>query len=190
MESRPEFSIDDSVVTNVVAALASARERVGKWPLNHEGFAIAAGGLKRCYREGSNCCYKALESPSPRNLRDWRKQVMYLRYQVSIFRPVWPKVVGGLANQLKGLAQYLNEYCDLVILREAYSEPAEPLRLAEIAGRRPRMECRCRDLEKKAVAVAQRVYAESPKAFVKRMNEYWLAWRLEKATNVIAAARS
>jgi len=170
--------IGDQTAANVAAGLALARERVDEWPFHHEGFSIVAGGLKRCYKEGSNCCYLSLDNPSSRNLRDWRKQVTYLRHQVSIFRPVWPKVLGSLAEQLKLLGEYLNEYGDLIVLQEGFSMP-DSLELAEVEQRLPRIERRCRELEKKAVAVAQRVYAESPKAFVQRLNEYWLAWMLE-----------
>ena len=171
---------------DAAAALTAARERVGEWPFNHEGFSIVAGGLKRCYKEGSNCCYRALENPSLQNLRDWRKQVIYLKYQVNIFRPVWPKVLGSLADQLKMLRGYLSDYCVLIILREAVSAPTGFLGMAEVQERWPRIERRCSDLEKKAVAVAQRVYAESPKAFVARLNEYWSAWRLESAGTRVA----
>src|SRR5262249_20790222 len=124
--------------------------------------------------------YLSLDNPSSRNLREWRKQVSYLRYQISIFRPVWPKVLGSLADQLKRLGQYLNEYGDLIILREGFSLPdsVEPV---EIEERMPGIERRCRELEKRSVAIAHRVYAESPKAFVQRLNEYWSAWKLEGA---------
>src|SRR5262249_61301888 len=72
------------------------------------------------------------------------------------------------------------EYGDLIVLRDGLSI-SQPLDLAEIEERMPRIERRCRELERKAVAVAHRVYAESPKAFVQRLNEYWSAWRLEGA---------
>lgn len=183
---RPEESIEDWTLADVAASLTSARDRIEEWPLNHEGFSIVAGGLKRCYKEGSNSCYRALDDPSPQNLREWRKQVIYLKYQVSIFRPVWPKVLGSLADQLKRLRGYLSDYCDLIVLREGSSGPGASLELAEVPERRSRIERRCSDLEKKAVAVAQRVYAESPKAFVMRLNEYWSAWRLEGAGTRVA----
>src|SRR5262249_15858083 len=72
------------------------------------------------------------------------------------------------------------EYGDLIVLRDGLSI-SQPLDLAEIEERMPRIERRCRELERKAVAVAHRVYAESPKAFVQRLNEYWSAWKLEGA---------
>jgi hypothetical protein len=80
----------------------------------------------------------------------------------------------------------LSDYCDLIILRDAFDDPSASLELALVRERRPRIERRCIDLEKKAVAVAQRVYAESPKAFVIRLNEYWSAWRLEGANTQTA----
>jgi hypothetical protein len=177
----PETAIEDWTLADIADALIAASERVEGWPLNREGFSIVAGGLKRCYKEGSNCCYRALDDPSPENLREWRKQVTYLRYQVSIFRPVWPKVLGSLADQLKRLSEYLSDYRDLMILRDGFSQQPASLDVAQAQQRWPRIERRCSDLEKKAVAVAQRVYAESPKAFVMRLNEYWSAWRLENA---------
>jgi len=180
VEVKAKDGIDDEVIASVASTLAIARQRVGEWPFTHEGFSIVAGGLKRCYKDGSNCCYVSLDQPSSRNLREWHKQVTYLRYQLTIFRPVWPKVLGSLADQLKRLGEYLNEYGDLIVLREGLSR-SQPLDAAEIEGRMPRIERRCRELERKAVAVAHRVYAESPKAFVHRMNEYWSAWRLEGA---------
>jgi len=180
VEVKPQDSIEDEVIANAASTLAVARQRIGEWPFTHEGFSIVAGGLKRCYKEGSNCCYRSLDNPSALNLREWHRQVTYLRYQVNIFRPVWPKVLGSLSDQLKRLGGYLNEYGDLIVLRDGFCRPQQ-LEIAEVEERMRRVERRCRELERRAVAVAHRVYAESPKAFVHRMNEYWSAWRLEGA---------
>ena len=82
------------------------------------------------------------------------------------------------AFELQRLSEFLSEDHDLVVLRTSVLEQAKLMSqledgegLIEIIG------LRREQLQKKAIALAARLYAEEPESFVGRFQTYWHEWR-------------
>jgi CHAD domain-containing protein len=144
-----------------IAILTEARGRVDDWPLERDGFEALEGGLRRTYRRGRRDWRAALEEPSDENLHEWRKRVKDLWYHCSILQESWKPVMTALADEAHELSDRLGDDHDLAVLLDFGAESLEPL----IDERRA-------ELQEQAFAYGSRLYADKPKAFVRRL-EHW-----------------
>ena len=144
-----------------VALLTGARGRVDDWPLERDGFEALAEGLERTYRRGRRDWRAALKEPSSENLHEWRKRTKDLWYHCSILEETWKPVMAALADEAHELSDRLGDDHDLAVLLDFGAESLEPL----IATRRA-------ELQEEAFAYGSRLYADKPKAFVRRI-EHW-----------------
>jgi CHAD domain-containing protein len=144
-----------------IAILTEARARVDDWPLERDGFEALANGLERTYRRGRRDWRAAVKEPSTENLHEWRKRVKELWYHCSILQETWKPVMTALADEAHELSDRLGDDHDLAVLLEFGAESLEPL----IATRRA-------ELQEEAFAYGTRLYADKPKAFVRRI-EHW-----------------
>lgn len=167
-------------ITEIVSDLEAAQARIQAWGIDDEWVALQ-GGLHRVYKRGYKDFFQACEQPTSENLHEWRKRVKYLWYHLRILSPVWPKPLKALKKQAKKLADLLGDDHDLAVLRtfimdapEAFAEENDQLGvlLALIQQRQIELQTQARFL-------GQRIYAEKPKAFVKRMGNYWQTWQVE-----------
>jgi CHAD domain-containing protein len=81
------------ILPQLTEDLKLARQRVEEWPLNKDRFDAVGFGLKRVYRRGRRCYERTRVEGSGENFHEWRKQVKYLLYQISLLNPVWPKTL-------------------------------------------------------------------------------------------------
>jgi CHAD domain-containing protein len=177
--SRVEHRIDiKKIVPPVVEELSVARRRVASWPLNTDGFPALQKGIQRVYKRGRNSLAIVGVERTTENMHEWRKQVKYLWYQITVLNPIWPKPLGVLAHELSRLADFLSEDHDLALLGktaieqgETLANPEEVERLILLIGQRRSL------LQTKAMNLGARVYAEKPSAFARRLEAYWEAWR-------------
>jgi CHAD domain-containing protein len=144
-----------------IAILTEARGRVDDWPLERDGFEALEDGLRRTYRRGRRDWRAALEGPSDENLHEWRKRVKDLWYHCSILQESWKPVMTALADEAHELSDRLGDDHDLAVLLDFGAESLEPL----IDERRA-------ELQEQAFAYGSRLYADKPKAFVRRL-EHW-----------------
>ena len=185
---------DGEVTEQVIAALHRARSRYAAWPVDLEDPRLSVGrssrryitdsfsaigpGIAATYGRGRQGMSSAISAPSPEHFHEWRKQVKYLRHQMEIVSPVWPEVIGGLAESLSGLGDVLgddHDHAELVrmvaSLPDLMPDPDERNLLVALCHQRRA------DLQGAALVMGRRVYAESPKRFTRRLEAYWSAWR-------------
>lgn len=98
----------------------------------------------------------------------------HAEYQLRIVRETWPALVGETADQAHELADLLGDHHDLTVLHE-------DLRAREgLSGKKAfatAIERRQDELLEDALRLGVRVYAEKPKAFLRRFSIYWESWR-------------
>ncbi len=188
-EARESKKDKARAMAEVARTLRAARRRVKKWPVRHDDFTALAPGLKQVYREGRRSFAVACERPKVRNLHEWRKQVKHLRYQARLLRPLWPKMVGRLADELERLGDYLSDDHDLAILRDRILENSdgddERTDLEELVAL---IDQRRGELQLEARLLGERVYAEQPRALIQRFQAWWDAWSAEVKIDPIAAS--
>jgi CHAD domain-containing protein len=134
--------------------------------------------LKRVYRQGRKAFAVAQEEPSPDHLHAWRKQVKYLWHQLQVLQPIQLGQLTALAEQAHTLANALGDDHDLAVLSQKFL--AEPDRFPDAATMQTLaalMAHRRTPLQEQAMTLGHCLYADPPRLFVDRLQEYWRAWR-------------
>jgi len=156
------------------ATIEGGQEEIAGWPLRHDSWRLVEPGLLRSYRRGRRAMKRARTEPVADNVHEWRKRAKDLWYQLRILRDAWRPVLGETADQAHELADLLGDHHDLAVL-------ADDLRDRGLAGDRDGVKeaiaQRQEQLLEAAFAIGERLFAEKPKAFGKRLEAYWLIWR-------------
>jgi CHAD domain-containing protein len=181
VESKREISrrlrADRRSIAKVQGCLRKARKRAQRWPVGRHGWSLLGPGLKRVYRKGRQSLTRAQSDSSVENLHELRKQAKYLWNDLRILEPAAPRLLAARIDALDRLGDALGDNHDHAALRDYLGRhcaelPGEAAR--EVFSRIDRQR---RDLQKRALVVARRLYADKPKAFTSRVHEYWRAWK-------------
>jgi CHAD domain-containing protein len=156
-------------------AIAAGAIDVDAWTLHGDDFDLLRSGLERCYRRGRDRMRTARDRPSDEAIHEWRKRTKDLWYQLRLLRNAWPELLGPTAEQAHELADLLGDHNDLAVLiadaRRRLPDDPDTAALAVMA------EHRQAELLERAFALGDRLYAEQPARFAKRLGRYWEAWR-------------
>lgn len=161
-------------------ALAEARLRALAWSLDARGWNALAEGLEATYRDARREMRKALATEDGRLMHEWRKDAKYHYNQLGIVRPLWPKVLKRVVKEADGLAENLGAHHDLEVLADWLERRGRRLGGPDAVGPLVAL-CRARQEEivRKARSAGERLFAEKPPAFARRMKGYWSVWRRE-----------
>lgn len=157
-------------------ALHDVAARSERWRLQGDDWKILGAGIERVYRSGRKK-FQAAHSRDDEHLHVWRKQVKYLWYQLQILQPLWPQLIGELADQTHKLGDLLGDDHDLAVLRqkivakESAVDPAGRDALLALLDRRRRR------LQNKAFILGDRIFEAKPRQFGRRLSKYWQVWR-------------
>ena len=168
---------DQGVLERAVAEIEAGEAAVADWPLRADDWSLVEPGLKRAYRRGRDRFAQVREEASDEAVHEWRKRVKDLWYQLRIVRNAWPEVLDEVADQAHDLSDLLGDHHDLAVLRDDVLNRRELLVEGQLEKLLASISERQDDLAEQAVALGDRIYAEKPKAFAKRIGSYWRAWR-------------
>jgi CHAD domain-containing protein len=177
---RSRKTLSDNASKQLRVVLRQALVRSARWRVGEQGWRVIGAGLTRIYAKGRKALEASRARRSAENLHEWRKQVKYLWHQLQVLEPLWPALIGELADQAHKLADYLGDDHDLAVLRERVLEhkgafPDTSSRSALLA-----LIDRCRvELQDKAFVLGARIYEERPKEFETRFGRYWNDWQRE-----------
>jgi CHAD domain-containing protein len=152
----------------IKAALKRSMKRARAWRLEADGWKCIAAGLRVTYRRGRRALRQARTNRATDALHEWRKQTKYVWHQLQVFTPVAIGPVGELADEFHHLADYLGDEHDLAILQERSKASGE---LKTLIDRRRE------ELQDRAFALGERLYAEKAKAFVDGLEQHWTEWQ-------------
>jgi CHAD domain-containing protein len=176
-EAHNDGSIERAMAS-AAAKLSAGRSRVEGLRLDGDGWGLIAPGIHRSYRRGRRRLRAVEEDPSVTNLHELRKRVKDLWYQLRLIRDADAQVVGSLADHAHDLSDHLGDDHDLALLREevgrrrdAFTVAGHQRNLRELIDRRRG------ELQFAATSLGERIYAEKPKKFVKRLEKRFDAWR-------------
>jgi CHAD domain-containing protein len=159
-----------TAAAGVVAMLREARKRVGDWPLERHSFDALRDGLEATYRRGRRDFRAARSDPTVEALHEWRKRVKELWYHHNLLRELWPPVMQAVGGEAHELANRLGEDHDLALLADWVREhtTAEPEFFEAVERRRG-------ELQADAMELGERLYADKPGAYVRRLRGLWEA---------------
>jgi CHAD domain-containing protein len=164
----------------VAQAVEEARTRVATWQLDSDGWDALEPGLKQIYQAGRWAFKRADLGGHPELFHEWRKRVKDLWHHTEVLEEVWPEMMKVLAEEFHELADTLGKEHDLSVLKSVLEAEA----LARAEGPSAVIEAidvRRTALGREAKAAGERLFAEKPGAFVKRLGRYWEAWRAAAA---------
>lgn len=158
----------------VLDALRAASARAERWPLHEADWDDLLAGAVRAYARGRGALARAHAEPAPERLHDWRKRAKDLWYHQRLLMPAWPAVLEAQAEEAHVLTELLGDDHDLAMLAVRLRDP-RPLTPAVDAEREALLALvdeRGAELRAAAAGLGRRVYAESPKAFGRRLGRY------------------
>lgn len=151
--------------------LSRAADAVEAWDLGEEKLDVLLQSLRLTYRSAKKRGQRAWASADADDLHDLRSRVVDLGHQLALFEPAWPALLSAQGAELHRLRQTLGDHNDLTMLgefalarHELSSEASEQLIALVLKKRRP--------LERKASAQFERLFAERPGAFERRIGAY------------------
>ncbi|MDQ3396995.1 MAG: CHAD domain-containing protein [Deinococcota bacterium] len=178
LAARHGAALDEDAVAEVVPVLKAARERITTLSIQKDGWTALEGGLSEVYRRGRRSLAKAAKHPSDETFHDWRKQVKYLWHGLQVLEPLWPEVLERSAEESHKLADLLGDDHDLAVLEQTLrGEPESFTDGATLEALSTLIAARRYYLQAEAKRLGARLYAEKPRAFVRRHEKYWRAWQ-------------
>ncbi len=154
--------------SRAVQELGALWLRVDDWKLSRAGLKAIDSGLARSYSRGRKAFARAQSHGTPEDLHAWRKRVKDLWYHDRLLAALGGPTVQGHAKDAHRLADLLGDDHDLVVLREELTRDVMPVPV-DVDAVVKLIDHRRSELQTEAFALGKRVYAESPKAFRRRM---------------------
>ena len=158
----------------VAALLRDAAERAASWPVERAEWEDLLDGAGSAYSRGVSAFALVREQPSTERLHEWRRRVKDLWYHQRLLEPVWPAMMKAQAKQAHRLSELLGDDHDLAVLRERLSHgitlPAGPA--ADVPALFALIDERRAELQREAVQLGRRLYAETPQSFGRRLGRY------------------
>jgi CHAD domain-containing protein len=171
-EMRPEQ------IHDAVERLQYAKENVNGFELRDMGWKGVVRSIRRVYRRGYKAFGKVRGQPTVEGIHEWRKRTKYLRYQLRLLKRVWPGMFNSWRDELHDLSDIQGDHHDMDELK-AHLDRLEniptPL-IQTIKGIAVQLQ---EQLYLKAIPLGQKLYAEKPDAFARRMGQYLEAWEIE-----------
>jgi hypothetical protein len=176
-------------VDDALSNLKEAKRSFSKLGLRHATMNRVFKSAADTYRRGRRAMRTALASNDDEAMHAWRKQTQQHWRHMRLLRETWPKQANARAAMARRLSGILGTHHDLAVLRQLIRTNREVFRAP--AG--VQMLCRCIEkrqasLERKAVLHGERLYAEKPKAFLKRLKASTHNVEAAKARHSINAA--
>ena len=162
-------------VEAAAAAIEAGSETISDWPIGSGSWRLIEPGLGRCYGDGRKALARVRAEGSAENVHELRKRGKDLWYQLRLLHDAWPGLLEPTAEEAHQLADLLGDHHDLVVLAEDLEARAgvvtSPTDFEKLIAARQEQ------LLGAALALGERLYAEKPKHFRRRLHGYWRAWR-------------
>jgi CHAD domain-containing protein len=172
------LALTDSFPTRqeqATAALQRVCDRIEGWPLEDLGMDDLCCALKEAYRRGRKCFRCVCAEPTPENFHSWRKRTKDLWYQARILQKLNEPVLCAMADSAQRLGHHLGKLHDLAFFRtwlQAVDQAVETERTVLLG-----LVCKHEhELERIALDLGARFFAEKPSAFERRVIRYARDW--------------
>jgi CHAD domain-containing protein len=173
------FAGGDALLT----ALQHARAQAETWPLDRCDRATLRAGVVRAYARGCDALAAVEKDRSVDRLHSWRKRVKDLWYHQRLLRDMWPAPMEALADESHRLSDLLGDDHDLAMLRARLAESAATVHTEAILAL---IDERRTELQEEALRLGRRIYAETPKAYGRRVARYLAMADTAPATSAAA----
>lgn len=151
--------------------LTAAAFHVTQWDVAAVTFADIADALSATFRRARRSIPKDWEHIEAEELHELRRRVVEHRYQMELIEPAWPRMGKLWVDEAQRLRTRLGKYQDLAVLtlKTGPHQPLAPWR-SKLA---PLILARQHDHAMASRRLATRIFAESSKAFRRRLEALW-----------------
>jgi CHAD domain-containing protein len=179
---------DGAISGEVLHSLDAAVARVGAWKLDGCDARTLPRGAQRAYRRGIATFARAEDEPTVEHLHEWRKRVKDLWYHQRLLSDAWPGLLEASADEAHDLSDLLGDDHDLAVLADRLATGHGPAGRAPVddASLRELIAERRLELQAEARTLGRRLYAESPKAYRRRLRSYLEAARTARPVPELA----
>jgi CHAD domain-containing protein len=157
-------------------AIEASLAAVPALKLKHGGWRLFEPGIDRAYRDGRDALRATRRKPNADAVHEWRKRAKDLWYQLRLLEDAWPAQLEATVAEIHRLTELLGDHHDLAVLAEDLGA-REGIGTDSAATFAALIKRRQGALLGEALGLGERVYAEKPKAFERRLRAYWRAWR-------------
>lgn len=165
----------------IVESLPNVYERISHWPVNAIGFKGLQVGAQWVYRQGRHNMQVAYVSGQPLEFHAWRKRVKDLWYHTKLLKPVWNDEMSVREAALKVLSDTLGDDHDLVVFMQLIKQHPELCGSPDFCHEIRRcITLRQQELRSRAYGLGCWLYAEKPRAYLRRIETYWRLWRPDR----------
>jgi CHAD domain-containing protein len=165
-----------------ISNLEQLQQRLACWDLEDLTWKNICRAIARSYRNGRDALARALKTPSAKCVHAWRKEVKRLWYQLRLLAPLNPVVLKKIAADADSLGELLGCDHDYVFLLERFEdEQLDPKLGSERADLEKLIGKHRRRLQRNAMELGRRFYAEPSKAFAKRISIFIKDWVAKKS---------
>lgn len=164
-----------AAMQEAAAAIEEGGASVDALRIEKRGWKLLEPGLVASYRRGKAGLDAVSDQVSDEAVHEWRKGVKDLWYHLRLLRDTWPEGLSGPIDQADTLSELLGDHHDLSVLAIVVREQEEEARrLLALLERRQG------ELLVEAMPIGQRLYAENPQRYARRLRVYWKVWRKQK----------
>lgn len=156
------------------------KERAGieAWTLDKGGYGAVAGGLRKTYKRARKAMAAAFDTPTAEAMHEWRKRVKYHWYHSRLLNGIAPDMMAPHTKAASELSDSLGDHHDLAVLLDRiqaapadYGDPRDVKAFAALIRQRQD------ELAQRSFELGGVLFAERPKALVKRWGKYWALWQ-------------
>lgn len=166
-------------------------ERLGReiegWQIEQLDAKTIRCAVQRTYKAARHTLDCAKTKPSPKNFHEFRSEAKRLLYQVRIMRPINPLVMGALIDDLDSVAKVFGRSHDLYFLGERLRRDDEQAPARETGELVAVIEASEVELQNRGLDLAERFFAERPRAFGHRLGTWLQQWLSAEAPTVADA---
>ena len=174
---REEQASAQKLFPSLAEELRKVRRTIRYWRIETDGFAAVAAGVERTFRAGRKAMAVARNSGRIEDYHEWRKRAKDHWYQVRLLNRLWGNVMSGHEQSLKDLEDALGEDVNLSLLEKHTQQLASKNRARLAMSPLHRLvELAKADLQKRALEIGAKVYAEKPREFTDRLRRLWKVW--------------
>ena len=154
-----------------IPQLERVEARLLNWPLAGLTWKKICIAVCKIYKRGQRGLAKTINHPDPENLHAWRKRVKDLWYQLRILQPLNRAVLTEMAHDADVLGELLGSEHDLTFLWARLEKECGDESLRDELGKLEKLiRKRGKRLRTNSLELGRRFYAESAKAFAKRIS--------------------
>jgi len=169
---RAKMLEDQALPDSVARTLERFATELSDLSLRDGDWEVLRGGLEHSYRRARRAHRSAFQDGSDEALHEARKRAKDLWYHLRVVRTVAPNLLKPMEQDAHALTDSLGADRDLAVLagRAAATETDDEDLRTTISERREALQGEARRL-------GAQLFAERPRAYVRRLAAYWSAWR-------------